>query len=1587
MQKELPLTNWAYNRPESSRAAIWMINHMRTVVLPGLHPWATPEQIDAAFYSDKEVEGGMVLPTVPLDELLTDGNVRELGAALLNAADRNTRAESPAGTTLNEGLAQLLNQDQHIWEPIARNLGLDVEMLRRAQHSIREQIEAERPGTPVTASDMRAVRHWVAPGAEDSLAEYTRSHVYEPIMGPRRDAHMLRRHLLLHEYALIGKTLSRRELEAFGTLRMLREERLDPGRTLPRDAKGRVDSDALEAQLRAENPALRFIVPLYRYDEHDHDHRTRDAEGNAVVDGVLALYDEGVIDVATAQRLDRPGEYVVELPLRPGAVLQHLGTTDHWFLERAVHQRFPLFAGISGGTARMGRDARLMFGAAPPDVSMDDLALMMLGFVGGHHTFYEELHGLRMAGIPTIPDAAYATPETLYAAMDEYAEQFGYPHDAWRHTYRTTLSPAIASRSADTAPDPRLTHPAGRRAPHSDHPSDGTKPVPAQGVSDTSTSTPPPNPPPATTAENQCAVVLLQDLHAAGISVREPNPTEIGPEGMPMVGDNGLEDRMPHTENGARNEFQEIPLTPGTHSMGEIIDWVNERLHPAARPNARKVAVVVEFAPEDQATATLPNGNHQKVGGHAFLIPAIPLPHNDPRRVVRAFVLAFDDNRPTPLPGAIPRRPVSPDFHVGRPADDNTPGQEPTPPPAIHLDNLLTVRNALATELAHPDPTHAAVAPHELRQPLALLDELVAVQQGAHPVTAERLGLLTDFAHMVDHALLQPPRDALDAASRRLGEIEAQLRAAPTGHRIPAGNTGLLDGVDDEQLSRVWEAATRQMVAAGRATDETTWDDAAANARYWTLTTVVGRLEDFLSFAQTPEALVPQVHLALLKAHFTTTAAWLIANAAAAGTMNPIAAAAVVAFRAAGQDFREPAAQPADTPSTTNQVTPDWDALETNTQRTQTNTAPPHLDGTPTDANVPTTHTDNSPTHTNDPPLHTDNLSTHTDNSPTHTDNPPAHTDDPSTHTSAPPAHREENLGSVAALSDIGLRHDTNEDAYAQAVVEIDGKLVHVQAACDGRSTSTDGARAARVAADGAVADMVTALTAAGATGQFDRIAVARSGLAAAGDQVRALGEQPEYAGLTADEKPDCTIILAIVEEHQVTWDWEGDSRGYKLSLRPGESQRMTEDDSMLTLLMQRLGMPEAQALRHPQAHMISRSLSQPSGGESHAKTTPLSPGDFVLLCTDGMWNDTFEAESLADLLRDSWTRTPDDLLAVLKSFAQRALDNGGHDNITGMLTRPTPPAPTSTPWHRAEAIEPFHHFDQRAAADLAPRDQHRRPFGTRPDIAGIPNGSLAFHHHPDDPNGTDWHAVEPGPTGPREHRAVPTPDLSSVRPLVELLHTRTADRTQLHRELSGLEQNYGAHRFEISYAAYTRELGTAAESFVHRPDLGLRLEGRIVDDQGRKVGSVRQIVFLDPQGRAVVFIDNIYLLEGARGKGFTTSFMTAMEDYYRRSGVHRIELKAVRDGAYFWARWGFRFNDHPTLMKRSADSIREKIRNMMPYSTPDDRLQLRAADRRLRRPATGHPTSADLAELTGDNPRLGRDLLTDTFWFGVKVL
>ncbi|QER88984.1 serine/threonine-protein phosphatase [Streptomyces tendae] len=269
--------------------------------------------------------------------------------------------------------------------------------------------------------------------------------------------------------------------------------------------------------------------------------------------------------------------------------------------------------------------------------------------------------------------------------------------------------------------------------------------------------------------------------------------------------------------------------------------------------------------------------------------------------------------------------------------------------------------------------------------------------------------------------------------------------------------------------------------------------------------------------------------------------------------------------------------------------------------------------------------------------------------------------------------HMEQECGPLAAVSDRGLRHHRNEDAFAVGTTALpDGSPVYVAVVCDGVSSATRPDEASLAASRAANASLLAALP----RGTHPQQAM-HDAVLAASEAVNALaGEQPAGAREHAPQQnaPACTIVGAVVTAGLLVVGWVGDSRAYWIPVdRSAPPARLTEDDSWAAQMVAAGLMGEAEAYADHRAHAITGWLGADAYDlEPHtAAFKPDRPG-VVVVCTDGLWNYAESADEMAEVVPVDAAARP---LHAAQVLVGHALDGGGHDNVTVALV-PFPAVP-----------------------------------------------------------------------------------------------------------------------------------------------------------------------------------------------------------------------------------------------------------------------------------------------------------------------
>lgn len=261
-----------------------------------------------------------------------------------------------------------------------------------------------------------------------------------------------------------------------------------------------------------------------------------------------------------------------------------------------------------------------------------------------------------------------------------------------------------------------------------------------------------------------------------------------------------------------------------------------------------------------------------------------------------------------------------------------------------------------------------------------------------------------------------------------------------------------------------------------------------------------------------------------------------------------------------------------------------------------------------------------------------------------------------------------------AGITHTGHKRTTNEDQFL--VCEIRRRLCLVQTSlpakfdcereiqppghllllADGVGGAAKGQEASQVAVD-AFLDYITEALSFGDTGsswEDDLVREFRSGIALSHARVIDKGrEDPARHGMAT------TFTLAFVLGRRALIAHVGDSRCYVI--RGDKAERITKDQTFAQILVDRGVMEAKEAEGSRWSHVLSSAV----GGAKEEEPDVLSyrevlaPGDYLVLCTDGLGKHVSETEMEVIVAGSS------SVDEAAESLVTAALEGGGSDNIT----------------------------------------------------------------------------------------------------------------------------------------------------------------------------------------------------------------------------------------------------------------------------------------------------------------------------------
>lgn len=144
------------------------------------------------------------------------------------------------------------------------------------------------------------------------------------------------------------------------------------------------------------------------------------------------------------------------------------------------------------------------------------------------------------------------------------------------------------------------------------------------------------------------------------------------------------------------------------------------------------------------------------------------------------------------------------------------------------------------------------------------------------------------------------------------------------------------------------------------------------------------------------------------------------------------------------------------------------------------------------------------------------------------------------------------------------------------------------------------------------------------------------------------------------------TVVAGVAQNGFLTLLHVGDSRAYRLNAG-GKLERLTLDHSFVEERVRAGDISEAEARKSRFRNMITRAVGISEAIVPEVQKIALSPGDRILVCSDGL-NTMLEDAEIGEILRDARLARKGGADAICDALVEAANDAGGSDNVTVVL-------------------------------------------------------------------------------------------------------------------------------------------------------------------------------------------------------------------------------------------------------------------------------------------------------------------------------
>ena len=236
------------------------------------------------------------------------------------------------------------------------------------------------------------------------------------------------------------------------------------------------------------------------------------------------------------------------------------------------------------------------------------------------------------------------------------------------------------------------------------------------------------------------------------------------------------------------------------------------------------------------------------------------------------------------------------------------------------------------------------------------------------------------------------------------------------------------------------------------------------------------------------------------------------------------------------------------------------------------------------------------------------------------------------------------------AVTDIGVKRAVNQDSFYCSDEPI-GILPNCYIVADGMGGHNAGDFASRFVVDSFLSAVRTGNERTRIQAIDEGIRIANEGLIAKANGVKELeGMGTTFVMATIDENNE--LLVANI----------GDSRLYLVN--DEGVRQITMDHSLVAEMVRKGEIRKEEARYHPQKNVVLRAISTRDVSIPDFYQLRVNPGDFILLCSDGLSDMLDEAEMLKII------GEYEDVSDIAEKMVAIANENGGKDNITLVLIK-----------------------------------------------------------------------------------------------------------------------------------------------------------------------------------------------------------------------------------------------------------------------------------------------------------------------------